>query len=566
MSSDYTINGVSSNIPILNHNQVLNNAQIPEGYRAINITELKETLPKKLYLYYLLMLIIYHAFVNIQFLYNLLNSNNFLKIFKNTNYIPESIFPGLIDFNIVNSTTRCSEGYSEANLNTWEGTAEGYYMSKLKYNGECSFTSCYKNYIGNGYRVSNCYTSNDVYKRECCKYELDTPFPYQCSFSSKDSTCNCPETYFKNDQKSLYINVTQMVGNYTELPRLEKTPIKIFDGMKICQRFISNKNFTLFAEKCDGVKCWEHFCLKNIEKCPALNITEYKVRIEQPIIKFALTYNSHLRSKIKQFTFFDEKQKINENGNLFSNVPFIDESGGNYSMSTEYVDDIYFINKFPSKSIYSENSILEKIFMHDKLMKLDEGGFNKYKLEPFLTDKLFLSASTYFKIKSKNFLPGKCLRSDIFDIINDSVYTSREIILYEFSLFWCLLLLVLLAIPLTFPVFCVFNKIKGPDKIEDINYFRLILISNIIYLLFNLAMLFIYTWFDLNNLIKNLDDVNSCFYDGKFVSYLQNLRYGINSYNELFQDTLKYTVIENTAFLVLFILLINPLRKYDKLF
>jgi hypothetical protein len=541
---------MSNNININQQNYSNNLLNNPRGQRPNNAEILKTAKIGFTYLS-ISLLILYHFWINFIFLFNSLNSNGYLEYFYySVNEVPETLFPGFLYFKIVNKNEQCDEsnGYSEANLRTWPGTIEGYYNSPLKYNGKCSFISCDKNSTHVGYRKDYCYVTKDVYKRTCCNYILDTAFPYDCYSTDDGNSCYCPERYFT--KREIFYNFT--VKNLTTFPELT-APIKFFNNSKICQKFIPKEKYTLFEENCDGVKCFnDYFCIKNETTCPNQKNIFSKSFIQEPIINITLNYNSILLSKIKNFNKRDVG-KIVETDNFFSNFRRNIDSPFGANSSNLYVDDIKYLGSLTSKQVYLENGILDKIIEHDKLIKKEE-----LKLEPFIKDELYLSASTYFKFYSLKF----CKRSDLLDIINDSVYNARNVILYKFSIWWCLLLFFLL-IPLAYPIKLIY---KGTFSIENKKEIRLILLINVIYLIFNWVIFYMYESFDKDDLIGKLNSVKNCFDSQDFRSYLENISYGLDNYNDLFDHTLKYIIIENSAFLILFTIVISPICSICEIF
>jgi hypothetical protein len=481
-----------------------------------------------------------HSWMNILFFLNKTKSHVYLANELQNLTLPKKILPGVLDIQVaIQGDCDVTNGYYEAPFPDWPGTEEGIYVSPKNYSNKCGFEDCSGITYIPGYRLDSCYTVNKGTFNEanCCTFLVDTIFTETCRTSN--SKCQCAEKYAKSNELKINTTIDREIKLLKSVEAL-----KLNEGKKICTKFFTN--YTLFDPICEGgVYCFNYICINGLSKCPDYS-SLYGFSSMKAIFNFSLNYNSLPCSVLDTSSY---AIPIYESKHYLSKIPS-KSTGCFFSQIKQYNDDIILIRSESTKEFYTRNGLTAKIL--DNIDNLTPNP--EYKYTSFLNDTLYWSAASHFNLDLQL---DKCKVPFLFDKVDDSISYAISIVSGPKStiLFSINLIFLTLVTISNFVLILNINK-KSSNKVL---LFRMVLFSNLFLLAFNTLEYFLYqNPEDLFQAVKTLNNYSKCFTNKKFVTFLENLKFGIISYDEIFNVSLTKILVENSIIIFMFSLMISP--------
>lgn len=497
-----------------------------------------------------------HSWISILFYINKVKSTDFLSNLESNFTISEKVFNNVLDIQMVNETSSCDNknGYQELASLNWPGTIEGVYVGNKEYLGnECTFEDCTGQQFVDNYIKQDCYekTYNNI-RQVCCSFMIDTPFANECS--NAGNSCICQDTY---KRKSEYVYKKTTDRELILINSTESKQIAEFFGKKVCYKNITD--FTLYDEKCENGKyCFEYVCIKGIETCP-----DYSQFFNMPNTKMIsdinINYNgigcSLLSEKSARLSKIETKESehyLSRMNSLTSQNEFCI-----FNNLTSVYEDVILLKSITSQEFYNMDGIYPLISKNIDQVTKDE----KYKYTPFLTDIITISAGTHFNIDSSN---ANC-RQDLFKKIEKTFAIAKETkgVKYQIFIYSNLgFLILIIGVNIYF-----FLRIKKSAEHEnDMKTFRIVILSNLAFLAFNAAVYcLIHNDVGFLEGIVILEEVSNCFTNSELKNFLNNVKYGIFNFNEIYSLSLKKILIENSIVLAMLIIMITPICNWLKI-
>lgn len=496
-------------------------------------------------------LLVFHSWANVYFFMNQENAASYLQFLHNTTYyFDRKILPGILDLKFVEENQECESqsGYSQMKDVMWPGTKQGVYISAMNYDKVCSIDDCTGKTSFSNYNKDRCYAHfvdeiKTGHWTTCCLFTLNTNFPNLCK--NLRSGCQCPAVYVAIDK---FDNKTSD-RVITQLNIIPPTSMIRIENKKMCSKLYTD--YELFNSTCEGGKyCFNYICIKNTTTCPDYSqVSEFlNLNKNKPIYEININYNgikcpSYTRSK--KFN-----TKLIEEGHYLSNLlPLqkLNEDSCEYINTTTYDQDVILGKILRSSEFYAKNGILDKINQNIDGLTPDVN----YKYSTFLNDTVYISGSSHVNLDSDMLSSNSnCTAKDIFNKLDSAVLYADYLVKYNqynFIFYFNAVLLIILCVVNSLSYFNTKSFYENKSSLAN-----LIIIFNFFYFIYNLINYFVKNQEDsLNVFVGDIDKFSVCFSDKQYLNYLNEVKFGLDNYNFLFNITLKNILIENSVVIFL---------------